>query len=117
MKGQVSKWGTALKIFLYMFDVVSDWVNGILLIIGNGNHPNGDDVLANHTNNGTDPCNSSDDGKPHVAWGGMTVGFSWLPAVFGLVFLVWAAIDRSIKNWLLIPLRFLLWPLLVPISM
>ena len=78
MTGQVSKWGTAFKIFLYMFDVVSDWVNGILLIIGNGNHL--DDVLKIHTNNRTDPCNSRDDGKPHVAWGGMTVGFSWLPA-------------------------------------
>ena len=111
------RWDTALKIFIYLFDVVSDWVNGILLIIGDGNHPNGDYALEIHTNR-TDPCNKRDDGKPHVAWGSMTLGFSYLPAGIGLLYLVRAAAEsKSIPNMFLLPLRFLLWPLLVPISM
>ena len=66
----------------------SDWVNGILQLLP------GD-----------------------VAWGTMTIAFSWGPALFGLYVLCVSVCRGGIKALVLLPIRFLLWPLLVPIGM
>ena len=118
---EVNKWGTALKIFLYLFDLLSDWINGVLLIVGNDSQAEDNNSSAIYR---SDPCFNSSDGKPQVAWGGLTLAFSWGPACFGLLFLVAFDVGDGFEpfglksmNCLLLPLRFILWPLLVPIGM
>ena len=114
-----------IKVALYLFDLVSDWVNGGLMLhkvdpidTGNTNIPNS-----------TIKTCLNETGGPHIAWGMTTIGMSWVPAVFALV-MVYAG-DYSDSKWRhsrglsgsgmwkkrWLPVRFIFWPILVPIHM
>ena len=73
--------------------VVSDWTNGCLLL-----------------------ATEDGEGKRHVVWGVSTLAFSWGPALLGIAYVMVFGGIRG-KDWVLLPVRFLLWPFLVPIGM
>ena len=58
----MGKYGVWVKVCLYLFDVISDWVNGALML---GSHP---------------------------WWGALTIAMSWLPALIVLTgfAIIWA---------------------------
>ena len=91
--------------------LVSDWTNGGLLLSTVDHRDKNVTSGANNTNNTT----ISGERESHMAWGVMTLAFSWGPGLIGLLFLLGHV--KGIKNWLLLPFRFLLWPVLVPIAM
>ena len=79
-----------------------------------------------HAPNSTIERCLNETGGPHIAWGLVTIGMSWVPAVFSFIVIVgseqesyWK--ERGIpgsywkKRW--IPVRFILWPILVPMHM
>ena len=107
-----------IKVALYLFDVGSDWVTGGILLSDNqlGDF-NGSTNVA--TVNGTvanDTIARCLKGtERHLAWGVMTIAMSWIPAIFTLILLILNA--NGIKHQIAIPLRFILWPLLVPVYM
>ena len=93
--------------------LVSDWANGGLLLSTVEYSDKNVTSTANDTN-----TTISGEGERHVAWGVMTLAFTWGPALLGLVMLVMISLDvKDIKTWVLLPIRFVLWPLLVPIAM
>ena len=51
----------------------------------------------------------------HLAWGVMTIAMSWIPSTFAVFFMIYAA--DGLKHQIATPLRFILWPLLVPVYM
>ena len=117
----------AFKVFLYMFDLLSDWVNGILLLIGGGdcdqisqNGGSAEELAARTvTAGGNATAELGCEGKVHPIWGTLTIALSWVPALFGLFALCLFAADSKSKcrDFLLLPVRFLLWPLILPVLM
>ena len=101
-----------IKVALYLFDLVSDWVNGGLML------HKVDTIDTRNTSipNGTiDRC-LNETGGPHIAWGTMTIGMSWVPAVFAIGIIQSKYLAHMVeKKW--IPVRFIFWPILVPIHM
>jgi len=106
-----------IKVALYMFDLVSDWVNGGLMLHKVDTIDTGNTSISNGT---IDRC-LNEAGGPHIAWGTMTIGMSWVPAVFAIGTLSQIAVygkwipRKWKKKW--IPVRFIFWPILVPIHM
>jgi len=103
-------WGVAFKVTLYLFDLGSDWVNGILMLMPK----NGTGTKIQFDNSTSDSC-GHEDSEVHPAWGSLSITLSWVPALIGLVIIVLT--KRSIWDLLLAPIRFILWPLIVPILM
>ena len=104
-----------IKVALYLFDVGSDWVNGGIMLSGDQRwrdwHHNG--TIANDT-----IARCLDSKERHFEWGVMTIAMSWIPATLTMFFLIQiAAIDGGLKHLITLPLRFVLWPLLVPVYM
>ena len=98
-----------------MFDLVSDWVNGILMLTAGGHGHESNNKTLNVTAY-EDAC--VEDNEQHVAWGSLTIGLSWVPALFGLIFLVAIAYEeKRICNWLLLPFQFVFWPIGVGLMM
>ena len=112
----------AFKVFLYMFDLLSDWVNGILLLIGGGdcdqisqNGGSAEELAARTETAGVNAtAGLGCEGKVHPIWGTLTIALSWVPALFGLFAL---PATCKCRDFLLLPVRFLLWPLIVPVLM
>ena len=111
-----------IKVGLYLFDLVSDWVNGGLMLHKVDPTDTSNTSIPNNT---IDRC-LNETGGPHIAWGTMTIGMSWVPAVFSLIVIVgseqesywkerWIPGSYWKKRW--IPVRFILWPILVPMHM
>ena len=90
--------------------MIPDWANGIMMLTGKNSTPT------------TDPC-EQDGGSYHPAWGAMSLAFSWFPAFYGFFLLCGKTFGSSDNfttgclSFILIPVRFILWPLLVPIGM
>ena len=104
-------WGVAIKVTLYTFDLVSDWANGILMLTAGGQG-----TITDQNNRNVSAC--AEDHQPHLAWGSLTIGLSYVPALFGLNVLLGAAVKRcTVWNWLLLPIRFILWPIIVGLLM
>ena len=93
--------------------MIPDWANGIMMLAGEANST---------LSNSTDLC-EQDGGGFHPAWGGMSIAFSWIPALPGFLYLVCEAICEDhviimcLLSLLLSLVRFILWPFLVPIGM
>ena len=87
---------------------MSDWVNGGLLL----------STVDKNVTSGANDTNTTISGEgERVAWGVMTLAFTWGPALLGLIVLVSISCRvTGIKNWVLLPIRFFLWPLLCPIA-
>ena len=100
-----------VKVALYLFDLVSDWVNGGLMLHKVDPIDTGNATIPNST---TDRC-LNETGGPHIAWGTMTIGMSWVPAVFAIGILHTRYYTTLEKKW--IPVRFIFWPILVPLHM
>ena len=100
-------WSVTIKVALYLFDLISDWVNGGLMI-------HGGPPRSNLTEDGLKPsCGTGN--QAHHAWGTLAIALSWLPAILSLAYLAQVINDKG--GALLAPLRFILWPILVPILM
>ena len=137
-----------IKVFLYYFDVVSDFLNGITLVtkeIALSNTttltitvPKSFTVSTNDTffsvktrNDSFSvesfQCQGNNKDFPLILsyCGPMTIGFQWLPALLAVLrLLVEIATNARAKQWrkmllklFLLPIRFILWPFLVPIRM
>ena len=116
------------KLGLYTLDVVTDWINGVSLLTSH-NSTNGTNLdLHNdstHVFNTTiyeheclSPDVCSQDNDIHLWWGSLTIALSWVPATFGMFGIVAFSDDYlTPSNILLMPIRFILWPLLVPLLM
>ena len=107
-----------IKVVLYTFDVVSDWLNGWnFLNVGspvNVSNPANWTVLNDESSDNVPNSTTTwclDDTERHTWWGVMTIGMSWIPAVFAMIGLVM----NGCSWWH--PLQFILWPLLVPFHM
>ena len=100
-----------IKVALYLFDLVSDWVNGGLMLHKVDPIDTGNTSIPNST---IDRC-LNETGGPHIAWGIMTIGMSWVPAVFAIGIIHSTFTLRLKKKW--IPVKFIFWPILVPIHM
>ena len=128
--------GVFVKVFLYLFDYISDLVNGYLLstkeATGNtttfhitvlGHCPvlwKNESILSLDTHNKMLSYEGNQclgDNQVHTNWGHLTIGFSYLPALLGVVFMSVAACQgkNRCRDFFLLPIRTLLWPLLVPI--
>ena len=106
-------WGVGIKVTLYTFDLGSDWVNGILMLTAGGQ-----DTTITSNQNDTYVSACAEDHQPHLAWGSLTIGLSYVPALFGFFLLLWAACKRrTVWNWLLLPIRFIMWPFIVGLLM
>ena len=105
--------GVMFKVVMYMFDLISDWTNGVLLLMPK----NGTAASYNKSDVGNS-CHQVEL-EVHPAWGSLSIALSWVPALAGLFFLVKSATDwdSTIWRWIFLPLRFVLWPLIVPILM
>ena len=90
-----------IKVALYMFDLVSDWVNGGLMLHKVDTIDTGNTSIPNST---IDQC-LNETGGPHIAWGTMTIGMSWVPAVFAIKMLNRRFAAFGMKKW--IPVRFI----------
>ena len=120
------------KLGLYTLDVVTDWINGVSLLTSH-NSTNGTSLDLNnliisdssHVFNATiheheclSPDVCSQDNDIHLWWGSLTIALSWVPATFGMFFIVFGTgSDLTPSKILLMPIRFILWPLLVPLLM
>ena len=142
----MEKAGLWTKVFLYNFDIASDWLNGYKLrqrayapskITSFAiDVPNNFTLWTNETifklrtgndsfNVETIECPGDNHVHPWEFWGLMSISFTWLPAIVGFVGLLMgikrAAQAGKWKNMffgiLLLPFRFILWPFLVPIKM
>ena len=118
------------KLGLYTLDVVTDWINGVSLLTSH-NSTNGTNLDLNnliisdssHVFNATihehdclSPDVCSQDNDIHLWWGSLTIALSWVPATIGM-FITVAGGDLTPSKILLMPIRFILWPLLVPLLM
>ena len=106
----MSGWSVIFKVLLYTFDLVSDWVNGAFLLAG--------DQGANHTSHCPQEAtgtNHTGDGTPHYYWGTITIILPWVPALIGL----WIILISIGNKWdvVLVPVRFVMWPISVPFMM
>ena len=110
-----------IKVALYLFDVVSDWVTGGIMLSDNQMIDiknitlSTNDISANGTIANDTIASCLDGTERHLAWGIMTIAVSWIPATFTMFMLIPAA--DGIKHRITLPLRFILWPLLVPVYM
>ena len=102
-----------IKVALYLFDLVSDWVNGGLML----HRVDTIDTRNTSIPNSTIKRCLNETGGPHIAWGTMTIGMSWVPAVFaiGIIQSQGVSYVAMKKKW--IPVKFIFWPILVPIHM
>ena len=106
---------------LYLFDVGSDWVTGGImlsddqLIDTKNTTLSANDTIVNGTITNNTIARCLDGTERHLAWGIMTIAMSWIPASFTTFFLI--AIADGMKHRITLPLRFILWPLLVPVYM
>ena len=100
-----------VKVALYLFDLVSDWVNGGLMLHRVDTIDTSNTSIPNST---IERC-LNETGGPHIAWGTMTIGMSWVPAVFAIKMLNRRFAAFGMKKW--IPVRFIFWPILVPVHM
>ena len=75
-------WSVAIKVTLYMFDVISDLTNGVLMLTADGQSN------SSLHQNSSYICDCSGETGPNLAWGSLTIGLSWVPAIFGLIFLI-----------------------------
>ena len=125
------------KVVLYTVDIVTDWINGVSLLT-NGNKSSTeinttnstllihkDDLQIGNSSlvfNTTIDCLTpdfdicSEDHEIHLWWGSLTIALSWVPAILGTIF-VSLKTDWTLCYFVLLPIRFILWPLLVPLQM
>ena len=107
-----------IKVALYLFDVGSDWITGGIMLsddqlgdfTGSTNDTTANGTIANDT-----IARCLDGTERHLAWGIMTIAMSWIPATFTMFMLIPAA--EGMKHRITLPLRFILWPLLVLVYM
>ena len=110
-----------IKVAMYLFDVGSDWVTGGIMLsddqmIGFKNTTQStNETTVNGTIANDTIARCLDGTERHLAWGIMTIAMSWIPAIFACIPLIPAA--EGMKHRLTLPLRFILWPLLVPVYM
>ena len=95
------------KVLLYVFDVGSDWTNGAFMIQGGGTRVNTSCMGEFEQEHFSDTDKFS---------GYLTIGLSWAPAVTGMIMLI-SYRKTSWNNLCPDVLRFIFWPLLVPIYM
>ena len=94
------------KVLFYVFDVGSDWTNGAFMIQEVGSSFN-ISCLGDHEQEEIDKF-----------FGYMTIGMSWFPAISGMTMLIsFRKTSFAWKNLCSDVLRFIFWPLLVPIYM
>ena len=101
-----------IKVGLYLFDICSDWVTGGIMLSNNQliDLKNNSDTTANDT-----IARCLDGTERHFSWGIMTIAMSWIPATFTMFGLI--PVAEGMRNRITLPLRFILWPLLVPVLM
>ena len=105
---------TLLNIFLYLLDVMTDWLNGAEQIAGI-------DFFDHFMNNNVQHPKSLNKSAPSqcpTAVQGPTLGvisiaLSWLPGLVSIM----AIIIQIKENKLIILARFVFWPLFVPFQM
>ena len=111
-----SVWSVAFKVTLYLFDLLSDWVNGILMLTTNGCQ----DYKADNSTFGYGQVGCEENTKDAKRFGAWTIALSYVPAIFGLLASAYGSRSWSkCSMWklLLIPIQFILWPLLVALLM
>ena len=109
-----------IKAGLYLFDICSDWVTGGIMLYNDQliELKNNSDTTANGTIANDTIARCLDSSERHFEWGVKTIAMSWIPATLTMFYLVQiAAIDGGLKHLITLPLRFILWPLLVPVYM
>ena len=94
----------------------SDWLNQATLIIRGREDINSTGSLNSTLHPACLNENETVNDPIHFYWGVLTITMSWFPAVAG-IFLLVGAIEWKWYQLLLVPIRFLLWPLLLPIAM
>ena len=112
-----------LKVFFYLLDVLSDWVNGAEQIgmdiyKGQKSQPNCSEttVMVNVSSIQSNPQS----GIEGSTLGVITIGLSWLPGIFGILFyksLQTNPKPLNIHQFCILTARFCLWPLYVPLQM
>lgn len=127
------------KVVLYTVDVVTDWINGVTLLTSgkrSSTEFNTTDTTSIHKGdlqignfslvfNTTFGCLTpdfnvcSEDDEFHLWWGSLTIALSWVPAIFGIrmIFVGLKSQQRTACKLVLLSMRFILWPLLVPLQM
>ena len=131
-----------LKIIFYLVDLVSDIVNGALTLKRGQNGPTSNTSIITDTFTVPEYPDISEnpffwndssyevtkvecegDETFHLWWGYLSIAFTWLPGLVAMVFLAKmnqqpssTCCDRLLRLAQLI-LRFIFWPLLVPILM
>ena len=99
------------NIFLYLLDVLSDWINGAEQILGIDFY----DHFMNNNEQQPKPLNTSSTSLCPTTVEGPTLGvisiaLSWLPGVVAIM-------KTPKENRLALLTRFVVWPLYVPIQM
>ena len=108
-------YGVMFKVTVYLFDLISDWVNGILLLMPRDSvGTNTSDYNINTMDGGN--C-SFEETEGHLAWGSLTISLSWVPALVGMVMVIMDSGVGGRWGCILLPVRFILWPLIIPIVM
>ena len=117
-------WDVIIKVAFYIFDVVSDWLNGWNLLnfespINVSNATSWTNLNVSLNENSDNMSNATttsclDSTESHTWWGVMTIGVSWIPALFAMIVLFGV---KKIGFSLWHPLLFILWPLLLPFHM
>ena len=102
-----------LKVFFYLLDVLSDWVNGAEQIIGTA-------INENTVVNVSSIQSDLQSGIEGSTLGVITIGLSWLPGILGILFyksLQTSPKPLNIYQFCILTARFCLWPLYVPLQM
>jgi len=126
------------KVVLYYVDVVTDWINGVSLLTSGHRSStefnttystpiHKDDLQIENSSlvfNTTIDCLTpdydvcSEDNEFHLWWGSLSIALSWVPAILGIGILIYRMDSEGTACfWILMPIRFILWPLLVPLQM
>ena len=113
-------WDVIYKVPLYLADLVSDWLNGGSMVVQWWSHyiefnATGHDCTVNWcTHEYFSEVRKL--GIPSPDWGVITIAMSWFPAAFSVLWISRCCIPScSLWYWHLV--RFILWPILVPIDM
>ena len=100
-----------------ILDAGIDWLTWLTLLIKGKDYFNLTESF-NSTSNYT--CQTgTESNRIHYYWGVLTIAMSWFPAAAGIALLI-ATKETDKCKWyhlLQVTIRFLLWPLLLPIAM
>ena len=113
-------WDVIYKVPLYLADLVSDWLNGGSMVVQWWSH--WIEFIATHDNTTTMreyEAELAELGIPYWDWGVITIAMSWIPAAFSVLWICSCCIlsALSCSLWHRHLVRFILWPILVPIDM